>query len=537
MLKYSMLCAVFFALLLQALISWSEESPESLIQTKPTIISLFKNGLAFVRREAVLPENQEVAVINGLPTVVHGTFWVHAPGKDGVIKDVVGFRQDRTEALSAVDLRELILANVGQNVEIILNDNNTLRGTILPVPDRAPVDAASFVRIDQRQTTAASFVLLRNEKGTVAINQNDIHRVAGTTADLRMDFIKKKTETALRIRTTHSSSDNRIAIEYLCRGMTWAPSCVIDITNDKQADLSVKAEILNELEDLDHVQVHFITGFPNLAYAGVIDPITLRTDFDTFVTTLSNPPRPDPSRSPYGAVAQQGIFVARDSATISETMPAYVLGPAEGQTREELFFYEKQDISLKKGERGYYPLYAMKVPYDHVYEWSVPDMLDEQERYRTATAQEPVSPEKVWHSLRMTNTGKIPWTTAPIAITQGGQLIGQDLLYYTSPGSKTMVKITIAFDIKAEHAEYEVQRQRNAMRLYGYDYDLVDLRGVLKATNYKNKDIVLSISKHLSGEVVKTTPEGKIEKTAQGLKRMNPHNIVRWELPLKAGEK
>jgi len=131
----------------------------------------------------------------------------------------------------------------------------------------------------------------------------------------------------------------------------------------------------------------------------------------------------------------------------------------------------------------------------------------------------------------------VPWTTAPAMTMQGGQVLGQDLIYYTSPGGKATVKITQAADIKAERAEFEVERRRNAATFYGNSYDLVTIRGQLKIANFKNKDLTLAITKDLSGEVVKTSPEAKVDQVVKGLRKVNPHSLLYWEIPIKAREK
>src|SRR5258705_10025683 len=217
-----------------------------------------------------------------------------------------------------------------------------------------------------------------------------------------------------------------------------------------------------------------------------------------------------------------------------EMFPAYATGPQDGQTREELFFYDQRNVTLKKGERGYYPLFTTEVPYEHLYEWKIDDTLDEQEQYRNQNEREPARAEDVWHSIRLTNTGSVPWTTAPALTMQGGKVLGQDLIHYTSPGGKTNVRITKAVDISAEQAEYEVARTRNAANFYGYSYDLVEVRGKLEATNYKDKSITLTITKTLSGEVVKTMPAAHVEQTARGLKKVNPKSDLTWEIPIKS---
>jgi hypothetical protein len=253
-------------------------------------------------------------------------------------------------------------------------------------------------------------------------------------------------------------------------------------------------------------------------------------DLASFLNDLVNPPQP--GRGGRGVVMQQRAVLSNFASRQEDMFPVFPTAPKNGETREELFFYKQPGVTLKKGERGYYPLYTLDVPYEHVYEWKIGDVLDENERYRDR--QEPEQAEEVWHSVRLTNTGDMPWTTAPAMTTQRGQVLGQDILYYTSPGARTTVRITQAVDIKAEQAEYEIERKRNAARFYGYNYDLVDVRGELNATNYKSKDVTLTITKNLSGEVVNSSPEARIDQVAKGLKKVNPRSVLTWELPIKA---
>ena len=62
--------------------------------------------------------------------------------------------------------------------------------------------------------------------------------------------------------------------------------------------------------------------------------------------------------------------------------------------------------------------------------------------------------------------------------------------------------------------ELETERKRDAARLYGHHYDLVTVEGNLSATNFQQKPITLEITKTLSGEIISSKPEAKIEKQA-----------------------
>jgi len=513
------------------------EGPAPALRTKPVAISLFKNGLGFVAREGEIPSGQSSLVIENLPAPALGTFWVYSPGSEATVKDLVAFQGEAVEQLEAISVAEMIGANLGQTVELRLGDKETVRVKILSVAS----DRATALTLDDLnrspdvhdvpQVEASSLVLLQAGGGTMAVNKNAVQQISSPNGLLKTSFERKKRTVGLRLNAANVTGKGRVTVLYLAKGITWVPSCAIEISDPQKARVTAKAEIINEIEDLENVPVNFVTGFPNLKFADVTDPMAMRGDLATFLASLANPNRADQYLDNRAVVLQQARSALSER---EELFPTYSTAPQGGQTREELFFYEQQGVTLKKGERGYYPLYTTEVPYQHVYEWKIGDVLDEQGQYRTPNAVEPEKAEDVWHSIRLTNTGSVPWTTAPAVTMQAGQILGQDLINYTSVGAKTTVRITKAVDVKAEQAEYEVQRTRNAANFYGYSYDLVEVRGKLTATNYKGKAIALTISKELSGEVLKTEPAARVEQTARGLKKVNPKSLLTWELPIKS---
>ncbi len=505
------------------------------VKSRFVSVSLFKNGLGFVTSEAELTGKTDRIILEQLPVPVHGTFWVYPIGKGVSIGEVRAFENEIVECLPAINMAEVLEANVGSTVVLQLSDGKTITGKILSVPSSRiqPVPAPQL-RSSYYPAPAetASLMVLQTDEGVVFMNKNSVQQVSilspGNSRPLKPDFKtgmeRRKPGAAMEISAT---GKGKIGFQYLTKGITWAPSCSVDISDPKKARILTKAEIINEIGDLENISVNFISGFPNFLFSEVISPIARQGDLAAFLNSLANPagrPRSD-------VMTQRAMF---NIPAESESFSGYVTRPA-GQSMEELFLYERKNVTLKKGERGYYPLYEMEVPYEHIYEWKIEDTLDEQERYQRN--EQTRMTEEVWHSLRLTNTGKIPWTTAPAMTVQSGQILGQDIIYYTSPGGTSNLRITQAVDIKAEQGEYEVNRQRNAANFYGCSYDLVDIKGVLNATNYKTSEVKLTITKMLSGEVVSAGPDAKIEKIARGLKRVNPNCRLTWEIPVKAAEK
>ena len=87
--------------------------------------------------------------------------------------------------------------------------------------------------------------------------------------------------------------------------------------------------------------------------------------------------------------------------------------------------------------------------------------------------------------------------------------------------------------MKADSREYEVDRKHNAARFYGDSYDLVTIRGELKVVSFKDENIVMDITKHVTGKVSEQTHNGKVELVAEGIKAVNEHSVIKWNIPIE----
>ena len=210
---------------------------------------------------------------------------------------------------------------------------------------------------------------------------------------------------------------------------------------------------------------------------------------------------------------------------------------AEGTVSEDLFFYPARNLSLKKNETAYLPLFTAEMPYSHLYTWKIEDYLDELGRYRSRNEREGEKlAEEVWHSCRLENSLKMPLTTASAEFVKEGRFVGQDVCYYTAPGARTTIRINRAMNILAEQAEFEVEREQNAATFHGHRYDLVKVRGELRLRSRLDREVRVEITKELSGEVAGTAPEAKAIKTAKGLKQVNPKHRLVWNIDLDSGQ-
>jgi hypothetical protein len=288
---------------------------------------------------------------------------------------------------------------------------------------------------------------------------------------------------------------------------------------------------------LNGVEVQLVTGFPHLQFADVVSPTAMKEDLAQFLQALSKGESERGQPSVMYNVMSQSAAAYRAPHGAGALMPSY--GTAEaGQIAEDLFLYPTGKLKLAKGEVGYIPLFTESVPCEHIYQWDIPDYVDEEGRYQYGRdgrdQQEPE--QEVWHSLRLTNKTRVPWTTAPAETVKAGMILGQDTLQYTPAGSDGTLRITRAVGVKAEQIELETDRKRDAARLYGYSYDLITVQGDLSITNTQGKAITVEITKTLSGEVKSATPDAARQKLAKGLRRMNGLMKLTWTLDLAPGQ-
>jgi len=285
--------------------------------------------------------------------------------------------------------------------------------------------------------------------------------------------------------------------------------------------------IVNEAEDIDTAHIDLITGFPNLQFADVLSPMGRKQDLAGFLQALGR-------RRTVPAASVMTQRVQFEAASVAAPLPDYGAAAA-GQFAEDLFFYPLEDITLKLGETGYYPLFTESVPYEEFYEWKIPDYIDERDRYGRQRGEE-MEEQIVWHAIRLTNDTQTPWTTAPAQLMKDGRIIGQDTLNYTASKAESVVRITQAVSVRAEQTEFETKRERAAVALYGDSFDRVTIEGTLAVTNYKDEAISIEITKTLSGEVKSTSPKATDKTLARGLRAMNPTHELEWSILLDAGE-
>lgn len=524
--------------------------PESAAQADVRLqqVALFKNGLAFFVSEVTCPNKKNSFSFVPAAAASHGTFWVAYPPKVK-LESLVAKEIEHKQQLEAVNISELLKANVGSKVRLWFSDreDSAVEGVIKyfaedrepPMPNPyAPGAGPTTTNYRGRSITGSRLMILETDAGEVCVDPQSVRRIEFLEGKAEKTFTGKSRSMQLDIKIGAPAGGKKLTVSYLAKGITWAPSYIVDITKGDEAKVSAKAAIINEACDLDDVTVQLVTGFPHLQFADVVSPLTLKENLAQFIQSLLRGESEQRPASVMSNVMRQSRLESAESMRMMAPMPEYGAARA-GKAAEDLFFYPVEKVHLARQEVGYFPLFTESVPYKHIYQWKIPDYVNEEDYYsqRRRREQDREPDEEIWHCLRMQNCGKAPWTTAPAQILKEGLILGQDTLNYTPVQSETTLRITQAVSVKAEQTELEIDRKRDAARLYGYHYDLVTVEGKLSVTNFQQKDITLEIAKTLSGQLKSSQPEAKIEKLARGLRRMNGVMKLTWTIELKPGER
>ena len=333
-----------------------------------------------------------------------------------------------------------------------------------------------------------------------------------------------------------------MALQYFRAGLRWIPTYRVAL-GKQDATLYMQAEILNEAEDLDGVDLRLVVGTPNFQFKDVPSPLT-------FEGSVSNPL----SAVAPALMAQQQANVA-GPAQFREIEDTRGIGTGDwnwsppelaGEAMQNLYLYEVPNFTLATGERAIVPVISAHVPLKHIYTWEANIVHAAQE------AQQPEARElamregrgQVWHVIDLTNQSDRPWTTGPAFFSDGLLPVAQGLLKYTPVQGTCRVPLTLAPDVAHSVAEEETEREHNAGSINGRNFTRIGKRGYLRVTNHKQASIQLEVRCEIAGNATWASDEvdpvrgdyrASDWRDFSGTPAMNGHSTMTWNLTLDPG--
>ena len=495
--------------------------------------SMFKNGYVVVLREMDVPTSGQY-MVRQIPQGSLGTVWITA--SDGTrLNEVVNALNDVKQDVSIEygTLGQILAANKAKvlSFEVAMpNDKREWQtGKLLLISEEL-----AFVESDGMQ-----FTIPRKAIISIKSKENLIYATK-TTVESKVRGLRFDVE---------APKSGKIFMVSLERGLTWAPAFALDITDPKKLKLTAKATAINDLEDVINGDLRFVTGFPNMRFAGTIDPLLMHTNADQFLGTIGGGGFGGPG-APGGSGRNRAAEMQNQKAAApmtADAMEEVMDLQGEGLQAGDLFFYTKPNLTLKRGERAMYMLFQAEAAYKELYTWLVEDQTVDNVEYRFPSGD----PGEVWHSVRFKNTSGQPLTTSAVTTFKSGQMLGQDMMTYTPAGAEAEVRITKALDVRVEKSEEEIKREpgvikqkiyigldRQGERMYEEKdlFDRLHIKGTLVIRNNKPSSVTMKVAKNLTGEVSAASHQAKIVKLAKGITETNPTSVVTWQTDVEPGK-
>lgn len=522
----------FLSLLVVAGSCWAQDEDSGRIDS----ISLFKNGLAVVRVVDEIPDSGKLE-ISALPDPVHGTFWILS---ENDVNARVAL-QDIAAPLATVSQTELLQNLAGKTVTVHLSEDSITGEVLGQTPEQRKQWNRDYAttngnrwgwypgRNQPAQSSGPSLTFIKTEDGRiVSLQPNRIERVEFA----ELPEIRRERPVLL----LESAAAGEVHVEYLTKGMSWAPSYRIDLSDEETLTIAQKTVIRNELADLREVEIRLISGFPSVKFGGVDSPISARQTWTNFFQQLANAAS-NSGVNQFSNVVSQQMVVSNQIGHGGAGGAA--LGPADEGESVDLHYQNVGRHSLAPGESLALDVADAKAEYERVVEWNIPDTRAPNGRYIDEYHRQQ-DPEKyedsAWDAVVFKNPFDFPMTTAPAMLVHDGKFQGQQTSTWTNPGSETSVRITKALSVATRSTEHEIPDSRQNLRIAGNDYYKVQVQGEITMKNHRGRPATVVIKRQFSGEILETDGDPDEQLLEIGIYSINKRNQLKWRVELDPGE-
>jgi hypothetical protein len=518
---------IYLAAVLAGPSVWTAENPIPLQATgrmPVKEVTVFKDGHAFVVQEGAMEtDGAGNVVLDYLPSPVIGTFWPYVTEPKAKLAGVVASQRRVTVSRTALNLRELLEANLGREAIITESSTNRYEATIMNVPTRsaAELEATSPPNQGERLPEKGNLILLRTAEGVKAVALDRIQDVTfknGFQPASANEEFRNLLTLKLDWKPGRPGKTARVGLIYVQKGVRWIPSYKVTVDGQGHAAVKMQATLLNELTDLEDADVNLVIGVPTFAFKETIDPMAL----DQTAAQLSH-------FFQSGSGGRAGLLAANFSNALmtqttrmGETRSGAVSGAEgpespEGTRSEDLYVFHVGHVTLKKGERMVVTVVEFTLPYQDVFTLELPFAPPPEVRGNMNTSQQQelahlFSAPKVMHKLRLNNQSRYPLTTAPALILQRDRVLAQGLMTYTAAGSSSDLPVTTAVDIQVKKSDTETSRTPNAVKHNGDAFTRVDLNGKITLTNHRDQPVEIEVTRYVLGNAGRADHEGTVEK-------------------------
>lgn len=497
---------------------FAAKAQQQVTTLKPTRLAIFKNGSYFVRNEATVSPRNRQFLITPPETALHGTFWL-AVGRNAGLRSISFAMDTLRVARSIQSMEELLEHNIGKTV------------TIRRRPYNNSPNPREYQGILMSVTGREKLVKLRTNDGRmVFFEPADIEEVL-TDAGVNDKYMADSLARLARVTIDRDVDRVEVSSISMQLGINWYPSYQFRVINDKEARLEMKATIENLGEAIRQAEIDLVVGNPNMFFGKALDPICRdfisqslmgegvpisanRIQSLNMPNRLNNNSGIDWNYGPYEPSGNQGLA---------------------GEKSQDLYYYKAGKLDLDSRSKVLTPIFSQTVGYKDIYEIDVPHTtLADYSRSSTSQSQNPL---EVFHSFRLINSTKMPFTSGPVfVLDEKENPLAQDELKYVPMGAEGMIRLSKAIDVQAKNEEEVLDVLMNFRKFNKDYYNKASLKGEIRLANFQDKKINITITKMVLGEVYLAEGNGKITRLKGNGSAINPTSSIRWEIELNPGE-
>jgi flagella basal body P-ring formation protein FlgA len=486
-------------------------------------ITVFKDGTAFIEKELTAPTKNKTIHFDQLPIgltktispnvlaynsdqerITLGTLRFTAIDNE-ITESTVNWKYSDSLYRDYFSLSEFLKMNVGKKIKV----NSMLSQKQLTYKIINVVDNTLLVQAD-------------NNVGFIPIPSiSNIEFIDNPETKVKLNDQERKASLSLDLNLLNNSKNQQINLSYLQRGITWLPAYFIDINEQKKGKLILEANLINDIEDIENAEINFAVGVPAFSFKSIHEPMVSGKSVWEFLSQLNNQQLQEYSNNiQMNMMSQRNVY--REEAS-DQNYDAF----QEGNGSEDLYFYNKQNISLNKNGRIKSQLLNFDFDYEDVYSCDL-------EQNMTNSYDSKTKSNQVWHSIRFKNTSNQPLTTGTVFFRKDDKnllkLISQNQLDYAPKNEFVTAKMTIAPDILVSNKDVEIDRKP-----VDGDY-LLNIEGEISIVNYKNIDIDIYIKRNIFGTMLNSDLTWTVTSNLDYYNAKNTSNLVKWKLKIPAGK-
>ena len=489
-------------------------------------ITVFKDGTSFIEKTVKTSTKNKIINFDKLPVVL-------------------GVRPELSRINYSVDNDRITLGSLRftakDNELLELAVNRTAADSLIKqkeyesVADLLKINIGREVKISWGQDTKPVIAKIDKVFGSkVVLKEGNSHAVIPILSITNIDFQEKfitnkraaelKTEpsVSMKMKLLKDAKSQQVDMSYLQKGITWLPTYFIELKPQNKGRLTLEANLLNDIEDVENAEINFAVGIPSFSFKTVSEPLFSTKTVWEILRELNNQQIQD-----FSTGIQMNMMSQRANYVRPDDNREYV-PEMEGVGGEDLYFYKKQNISLKKHGRLKTQLLKMDFDYQDVYSCKLGQNTTSR-NYNSDTKS-----NIVWHSIRFKNTSKHPFTTGTVFFKKedNGQiaLISQNQLDYTPKSEFVTAKMTVAPDILVTSNDIETSRKS-----VNQDY-LLNIDGEINIANYKAFAVDLIVERKIIGTMLESGKKWEVKSKLDTYNSMNPTNKVVWKLKVPAGK-